>query len=210
MSLGSGVTEAGAVGPLGTWTMLAPAGLTSTGRIRQFQDRTVQRLQGLAQEVAAPVFAELQQVVEQNYREGTGELAGTLQYKVTASRDGVEVSFSAGTNHVVYLTALAGNPTTSPGHWITAHGSKLRFFWKNPTDGGKSGVYAMKRVFWKPRLTGGRDVIGDVLLRGAQTFEQKMIRAHEQGLVQFVQENAQPATRSPRVTAFTGNDIPPQ
>lgn len=207
----TGLTEGQLFGPVGIWTVAPPAGLTQTGAIRRFQDRTVQRLQEAARGIAQPTLEQLQATVREFYQEGSGELLSTLQYRIDATRDGVDVSFLAGTNHLVYLTALAGEPTVSPGHWITKHGQgKLRFFWKNPPGGGGPGVYGFRTVEWKPRRTGGADVIAQVLGRGAAMFERVMIDTHERALVEFIQQNAEPATRSPRVSISTENIISPQ
>lgn len=211
MSYGRGPTEGEIFGPIGIWSVLPPAGLTQTGAIKRFQDRTVQRLQEAAQGIAAKTFEELQKTVAEFYKEGTGELLSTLQYRVEATRDGVEVAFLAGTNHLVYLTALAGEPVASPGHWITKHGQgKLRFFWKNPPGGEGPGVYGFRTVLWKPRLTGGADVIGDVLRVGQAQFERVMVDTHERAVIEFIQQNAEPATRSSRVGISTENVISPQ
>lgn len=185
--------------PLAGWSMLVPAGLTQTGRIRKFQQRTVERLQVQANEIAQAAFFDLQRGVEETYQEGSGELAASLQYKVTADRNGVRVEFSAGGRHLVYLTALAGMPFASPGHEITSHRSDLTFFWKHPTEGGPAGVYRMPRVFWHTRF--GRDVMSEVLSDHAVRFEQDMLRAHDTALIEFLQEGYEPMSRSPRVSA---------
>lgn len=211
MSYGRGPVEGQLFGPIGVWSVLPPAGLTQAGAIKRFQDRTVERLQAAAQGIAAKTFEELQKTVADLYQEGSGELLSTLQYRIEATRDGVEVVYLAGTDHLVYLTALAGEPVASPAHWITKHGQgKLRFFWKNPTGGGGPGVYGFRRVEWKPRRTGGADVIAEVLGVGQQQFERVMLDTHQRAVLEFIQQNAEPATRSSRVSISTENIISPQ
>lgn len=208
---GRTVTEGQVFGAVGVWSVIPPAGLTGTGAIKRFQDRTVERLQAAAKGIAAETFDQLQATVRDFYQEGSGELLSTLQYQIEATRDGVEVVFLAGTNHLVYLTALAGEPTASPGHYITKHGAgKLRFYWKNPLQGGPPGVYGFRTVEWRPRRTGGADVIGQVLGQGQQRFERVMLDTHQRALLEFIQENAEPATRSTRVSISTENIIGPQ
>lgn len=186
---------------VGTWQILPPPGLTDQGRIRRFQDRTVQRLQQAAQSVADDTFAQLRSIVLGTYREGEGTLAATLQHRVVASRDGVSVEFSAGGRHIVYLTRLAGQPVASPGHFIPTRGGRSRFYWRNPLHGLPPGMYSFtsqRPAFWKPRQGRG-DVIADVLGAGAQRFLETMIREHDRALVEFVQNDLAPVTRSPRV-----------
>lgn len=212
MSYGRGPVEGELFGPIGVWSVLPPAGLTQGGAIKQFQDRTVEKLQAAAQGVAQRTFEELQATVAEYYQEGSGELLSTLQYRVEATRDGVEVAFLAGTDHLVFLTALAGQEKPSPGHWITKHGAgKLRFFWKNPPSGmGGPGVYGFKTVDWRPRRTGGTDVIAEVLGMGQAQFERVMLDTHQRAVLEFIQQNAAPATRSSRVSISTENIISPQ
>lgn len=186
--------------PIAGWNVLAPAGLTNTGRIRKFQQRTVERLQQQANEIAQAAFLDLQRGVAETYQQGEGTLLGSLQYKVVADRDGVRVQFSAGGRHLVYLTAMAGEPFPSPGHYIEGHRGGLRFFWKDPPGGGGPGIYHMFRpVFWHTRM--GRDVIAEVLSDHAVRFEQEMISAHDTALVEFLQEGYEPVSRSSRVSA---------
>lgn len=183
---------------LGQWRILAPAGLTQTGRIRRFQSRTVERLGQLAQQLAAKTYEELVSAVETSYQEGHGTTADTLQYRVTRSRDEITVDFVSGARHIVYLTGLAGGAFQPQGHIIRARNAKqLRFFWKNPIGGGAPGVYSFRQVHWRTRV--GRDVIGEVLSSGAQQFQRAMIAAHDAALVDFVQNELQLNTRSTRV-----------
>lgn len=199
-------------GAVASWEILPPAGLTQTGRIRQFQNRTVERLEQRSEQLARDALAELKAEVAATYKEGSGTVGRTLQYRVTASRDGVQVDFLAGGRELVFLTGLAGEPFRSEGHVIPLGGGHrgryLRFFWKNPPGGDPPGVYRMQEVHWRTRQ--GRDVIAEVLRDHAVRFEQEMVRTHETALIQFVQENAQPATRSPRVSAFRENQIGPR
>lgn len=185
--------------PLAGWSVLAPGGFTDTGKIHKFQERTVARLQAQANEIASAAFLDLQRGVEETYQQGSGELVRSLQYKVTATRDGVQVEFSAGGRHLVFLTALAGLPFASPGHMIESHRSGLRFFWKDPPGGDGPGVYHMPRVFWHTRF--GRDVMSEVLSDHAVRFEQEMIKAHDTALIEFLQEGYEPMSKSPRVSA---------
>lgn len=183
---------------IGQWNVVPPAGLTDTGRIHQFQNRTVQRLGDMGESIASDVFTQLLQAVEAAYQEGSGAVAQSLQYRVERTRDGVSVEFSAGTNHLVYLTALAGQPFSPQGHIISANSAKkLRFYWKNPIGGGAPGVYAFRQVHWRTRV--GADVMTDVLSAGAQAFQRAMIGAHDAALVDFVQNELQLNTRSTRV-----------
>jgi hypothetical protein len=196
-------------GALGQWKVIAPPGLTGTGRIRRFQERTVRRLGEVAEQIASETNEELRAVVESTYTEGTGALADTLQYRVNKSRDEINVEFVAGTRHVVYLTALAGQPTASPGHKIPRAGKGVRFFWKNPLQGGAPGVYSFRSVKWRTRQGRG-DVMSQVLSAGALRFQRAMIAAHEAALVEFVQNELQLNTRSTRVGVTAGSGIPPQ
>lgn len=197
------------IGWVGKWELLAPRGLTETGRIRQFQNRTVERLGLVAYEHAAYTLQELRAAVEAAYTQGSGEVADSLDYRITATRDGIQVEFLVGTNHIVFLTALAGRPYRSPGHVIRAKSTRtLRFFWKSPTGGGAPGVYAFRQVHWRTRA--GRDVISDVLSEHAQQFQRAMIAAHDDAFAQFAQNELQLKTRSTRVGVSAGSGIPPQ
>ena len=185
---------------VGSWETLPPPGLTDTGRIHRFQNRTVARLQAAAETIAQQTFNQLLRTVQATYREGSGDLAASLQYRVEATRDGVNVEFTGGTNHIVYLTAVAGAPIASPGHFIP-HVGRSRFYWRNPLYGKSPGMYtfmAQRPAFWRPRRGAG-DVISDVLGAGAQLFTRTMINEHERALVEFVQNDLAPVTRSPRV-----------
>jgi hypothetical protein len=195
---------------VGKWNVLTPPGLTGTGRIRRFQERTVARLRATAEQIAAQTYQELITGVDNIYREGSGELASTLQYRVDATRDGVEVTFMAGTRHLVFLTALAGQPLMSPGHKIPRLASSrgVKFFWKNPPGGGGAGVYSFRQVNWKTRF--GRDIMAEVLSDGAQQFQRAMIAAHDDALVEFTQNELQIDTRSARVSTGGGSGIPPR
>lgn len=197
------------INTVGKWEVLAPAGLTETGRIRRFQNRTVDRLGSLAQQLAAQTYSELVSAVEGAYQQGEGTVASTLQYRVTRSRDEIAVEFVSGARHIVYLTGLVGGPFRPQGHIIRARGGRmLRFFWKNPMGGGSPGVYAFRQVHWRTRV--GRDVMGEVLSSGAQTFQRAMIAAHDDALVDFVQNELQLNTRSTRVGVSASSGIPPQ
>jgi hypothetical protein len=197
-------------GTIGVWQINPPPGLTDTGRIRRFQDRTVARLKDRALEIARPAFEELVRTVESTYTEGTGNLAENLMYDVQATRDGISVAFGVAGDvpEVVFLTALAGLPVASPGHWIAPRNApKMVFFWKNPPGGSGPGVYAFRTpVFWRPRAEAG-DVIAEVLGSHAVRFEQEMVRAHEEAVLEFQQENAEQSTRSTRVATINVNDI---
>jgi hypothetical protein len=197
-------------GSLGRWEVLAPPGLTDTGRIRRFQDRTVARLKATAEQISDDTLQSLLQGIAATYREGEGTLLRTVQKRVIAGRDGVSVEFLAGGRHLVYLTALAGEPFPSPGHFIP-HNGRSRFYWKHPLHGLPPGMYsfnAQKPAFWKTRQ--GRDVIAERLGAGAQQFTNAMIREHEAALVEFVQNDLAPVTRSPRVNVASGSGIAPQ
>lgn len=196
-------------GTLGYWEVLPPPGLTDEGRIRRFQDRTVQRLQARANELSANTEQALISAVLANYREGEGTVASTIQRRVTATRDGISVEFTAGGRHLVFLTAMAGLPFKSPGHQIPQRG-RSRFFWARPLHGLPPGMYSFtpeKPAMWKTRREG--DPIADVLGAGAQAFTQAMIREHEAALVEFVQNDLAVATRSPRVNVAAGSGISP-
>lgn len=158
------------------------------------------RLKTAAENIAEETFQRLRAVVASTYQQGEGTLASTLQKRVFASREGVGVEFSAGGRHLVYLTALAGAGFASPGHFIP-HNGRSRFYWRNPLHGLPPGMYSFtskRPAFWKPRLGRG-DVMADVLGAGAQRFTETMIREHETALVEFVQNDLAPVTRSPRV-----------
>lgn len=188
---------------VGQWRVLAPAGLTETGRIRRFQNRTVQRLGQLAQQLAAETYEELVSAAESSYQEGSGTVASTLQYRVVTNRDEITVEFTSGARHIVYLTGLAGGAFNPQGHVIRARNARqLRFFWKNPIGGGAPGVYAFRQVHWRTRV--GRDVLGEVLSAGAQRFQRAMIAAHDAALLDFVQNDLQLNTRSTRVGVTAG------
>jgi hypothetical protein len=194
------MTFGGAV--LGHWEILPPPGLTDAGRIRRFQDRTVARLKQRAHEIAEDTYRSLRAGVAATYREGEGTLYNTLQKRVIATRDGVSVEFTAGGRHLVYLTALAGEVALpSPGHFIPQSG-RSKFYWSNPLYGLSPGFYTFpnkkgKPAFWRTRQ--GRDIIAERISIGAQQFTQSMIREHEAALVEFVQNDLAPVTRSPRV-----------
>lgn len=192
------------------WEVLAPPGLTDTGRMRRFQDRTVQRLQARAEQISDDTLKSLKAGIAATYREGEGTLLRSVQKRVVASRDGISVEFVAGGRHLVYLTALAGEPFPSPGHEIPQRG-KSRFFWRNPLHGLPSGVYTFtpqRPAQWKTRR--GVDIIAERIGAGAQQFTQAMIREHEAALVEFVQNDLAPVTKSPRVNVTQGSGIPPQ
>jgi hypothetical protein len=188
----------------GQWRTIAPPGLSQTGRIRRFQNRTVQRLGQVAQQLAARTYQELVSVVESSYQEGEGTLAGSLQYRVTTSRDEISVEFVSGARHIVYLTGLVGGAFNPQGHIIRARNARqLRFFWKNPTGGGAAGVYSFRQVHWRTRV--GQDVIGQTLSAGAQEYVRAMIAAHDDAFVEFQQNELQLSTRSTRVGVTTNS-----
>lgn len=200
-------------GLVGEWKVLPPPGLTQAGTFHRFQERTVQKLSQSAARVSQDVFSRLQRAVASTYREGEGTLYNSLQYNVKSTRDGVSVEFMAGGRHLVYLTALAGEPFASPGHFIP-NGGRSRFYWKNPLYGLSPGIYTFPNrksapAFWRPRQGRG-DVIADVMGAGAQQFVQTMIKEHETALIEFVQNDLAPVTRSPRVNVAAGSGIAPQ
>jgi hypothetical protein len=188
--------------PLAGWAVFAPDGFTATGKIHKFQQGTVERLQAQANEIASAALADLLRGVEETYQQGEGTLASTLQYTITADRTGVVVQFSAGGRHLVYLTALAGEPEASPGHFITGHRRNgLTFYWKDPPSNmGSPGVYSMPQVWWRTRF--GRDVLSEVLSDHAVRFEQDMLAAHDRALVEFLQEGYTPVGKSLRASAY--------
>lgn len=195
-------------GAIATWRVLPPAGLTDKGRIRRFQDRTVARLSEQTRAIVEQAYTELLAGIESIYTEGTGELAGTVHVQYKASRDGISVDFVAGTNHLVYLTGLAGVAPFNPeGHMIYPRRAKrLRFFWKNPLHGmGPPGVYEFGKrgVQWKTRR--GVDVMGNIMGDYANRFQRAMIATHETALTEFVQNELQNVTRSPRISIGSFN-----
>lgn len=197
-------------GTIGRWEVLAPPGLTDAGRIRKFQDRTVARLNAVAEQISDETLASLKAGIAATYREGDGTLISTVQKRVVATRTGISVEFSAGGRHLVYLTALAGEPFKSPGHFIP-HTGTSRFFWKHPLHGLPPGMYTFSHqrpAFWRPRNP--NDVIAERLGAGAQLFTNAMIREHQAALVEFVQNDLAPVTRSPRVNVASGSGIAPQ
>lgn len=197
-------------GALGHWEIVPPPGLTDTGRQKRFYEKTIARLQTKAQEISSRTFAQLQQGVRETYTEGEGTVASSLQYRVQRTPTGISVEFMAGGRHLVFLTALAGEPIASPGHFIPQQG-RSRFFWRNPLHGLPPGMYSFtpqKPAFWRTRQ--GRDVITEVLNTGAQQFAQAMIAENNRALVEFVQNDLRTPSKSPRVNVTAGSGIAPQ
>lgn len=197
-------------GAFGTWEIVAPPGLTDSGRIRSFHQSTLDRLRAVAEQYAGRTFQKLLAGVEETYTEGEGTVLGHLQYKVERTANGIQVNFMGGGRHLVYLTALAGEPFPSPGHFIPKAGVS-RFYWKNPLYGLPEGMYRFTRArpaFWRTRQ--GRDVITEVLSEGAEQFSQAMIAEHRSAVVNFVQNDLRAPSRSPRVNVAAGSGIPPQ
>lgn len=203
-------------GWVGQWQVVPPPGLTDTGLVHRFQNRTVARLRLLASDLADKTLSELKNVVEQTYQEGEGITAGSLAWRPIntgtdeSGRTGFGIEFVGGGRALVFLTALAGLPYPSPGHYIPQNGVS-RFYWRNPLHGLPPGTYTFfpqKPAFWQPRQRRG-DVIARTLGAGAQQFAQAMIAENNRAVVELVQNDLRNTSKSLRVNVAAGSGIAP-
>lgn len=196
---------------IGYWEVHAPLGLTDTGRQQRFYAKTLTRMYDRANSIGNQTFSRLKVIVESTYQEGVGTTKGSLGYDIKKNPQGISIQYTAGGRAIVFLTALAGLPYASPGHYIPQSG-RSRFFWKNPLHGLAPGFYAFPSrngpAFWAPRQHRG-DVIANTLGAGAQQFTQAMIAENNRALVDFVQNDLSVYSRSPRVNVAAGSGIAP-
>lgn len=197
---------------LGYWEVHAPAGLTDTGRQQRFYAKTLTRMQERANAIGNQTFSRLKIIVESTYQEGSGVTKESLQFSgAQRTPRGITMEYTGGGRAIVFLTALAGLPYASPGHYIPQSG-RSRFYWKNPLHGLPPGFYAFPSrngpAFWQPRQHRG-DVISNTLGAGAQQFTQAMIAENNRAVVEFVQNDLSVYTRSPRVNVAAGSGIAP-
>lgn len=177
---------------------------------QKLQRETLYHLKALGSAHAERTFGLLKSGVQQTYTEGEGVTADSLQMHESNTQSGFQIEFLAGGRALVFLTAMAGLPFASPGHLIPQQGTS-RFFWRNPLHGLPPGMYSFtpnRPAFWQTRQK--RDVITEVLNAGAVAFGQVMIAEHNRILVNFVQNDLQNTSKSPRVSVEAGSGIEPQ
>src|SRR4051812_45653582 len=148
---------------IGYWVVRAPAGLTDTGRQQRFYAKTLARMYDRANGIGNQTFGRLRAIVSSTYEEGSGVTERSLGYNIQKSPQGLSIQYTGGGRALVFLTAVAGLPYPSPGHYIPQTG-RSRFFWKNPLHGLPPGFYTFPSrngpAFWQPRQHRG-DVIAD-------------------------------------------------
>lgn len=190
------VSPLSALEGLGAYRVIAPRGLTDTGRIRRFQTRTVSKLVEQAVRFRDDLSATLYQVIQASYTEhedlNTGQsMADTTKAVLgRTTRDSLEVDVVTGSAHAVYLTAAAQGGSPGVGHVEEAHSGYMIFFWAHPTDGKPPGIRRFKRVAWRPHnIPEGDDPIANLLSDYTKRFQDVMIATHGTALVEFVDAN---------------------
>ena len=178
---------------LGKVVIYAPRGLTDTGRIHQFQTRTVAKLAEAAVRFRDELNNSMYAAIAGAYTEGEDN-EGHLLLNTTKARlgytgrDRVEVALSTGAPHARFLTAAVDGGTPGTEREILPTRKYLKFFWKSPpAEVGPPGVYKFGHVLWRPHnVPAGEDVIGAVISYYTERFQSDMLSVHNTALVEYV------------------------
>jgi hypothetical protein len=165
-----------------------PLGMTPIRNLpHRLQQRTVDKLQKKGAPYGPLTIRGIQADWNQFYPWGWGTIPRSMKSEVTATRDGINVSFAAAGRHLKLITTLGGG-IFQPGRTFSIEnneGGFLSFYWKR--YGRWARMIHVEHPGWEV------DFLAERFAIMAQNFQRDMLDAYQRGVSEVLEKTTAPS-----------------